>query len=224
MFKVVEMSLKQKLRFLWKKDNVTGFKSFEDYFFIFLNLSGFNVLRDEFFSGFTRKFLITFVSILPVTGFFTSFRVIWVYSDQIEEVIVSTVSWIMTFQATNKLIELATHRHNHREMIKIVTENTEKLQHSREFSEIGVKNYNHARFYIMLSTFAYLTALASLWAYPFYPWFNRGEYKLAANVELPRTNHKEKTGWVINYVYSLFLTGSVAFLVLGKSKKFFSFL
>lgn len=225
------MSLKEKVKFLWKKKNVTGFKGFKDYLFIFLNLSGFNVLEDEFFTGYFRKFLIIFTAILPITGFFTSFRVIWLYFDQVEEVIVSTVSWIMTFQAANKLIELAVHRKNHRRMIEIVLKNTESMQDNREFFKIGVKNYNRARFYITITTFAYLSALVSLWSYPFFPLLTRGEFKLAANVEWPGTNHLEGKGWAFNYVYSLVLTGSVAFLVLGKiwnifwnSIKFFNFI
>jgi hypothetical protein len=130
----------------------------------------------------------------------------------------------MTFQAANKLIELALHRKYHREMIKTVVENTEKLQENPDFFEIGVRNYKRARFYIILTTVAYLTALVSLWIYPLYPMLTRGEFKLAANVEWPGTKHNEGTGWTINYIYSLALTGSVAFLVLGKSLKFSEFL
>ena len=218
------MSLMEKVKFLWKKENVTSFKSFKDFFFIFLNLSGFNILRDEYFTGIFRKFLIIFTVILPITGFFTSFRVIWLYFDQVEEVIVSTVSWIMTFQAANKLIELAMHRKNHRQMIEIIIKNTESMQNDRMYFEIGVTNYKRARFYIVITTFAYLTALLSLWSYPFFPFLCRGEYKLAANVEWPFTNHQKGTGWAFNYVYSLVLTGSVAFLVLGKASNMFKFI
>jgi hypothetical protein len=155
------MSLKEKVKFLWEKNEVTSFRTFKEYFFVFLNLSGFNVLRENFFTGFQRKFLIVFIGLLPVTGFFTSLWVIWNYSNEIEEVIVSTVSWIMTFQAANKLLELLIHRQNHKEMISIVTENTEKLETDRDFFEIGVKNYQRARFYIALSVRKLMSSLSS---------------------------------------------------------------
>ena len=164
------MSLMEKVKFLWKKENVTSFKSFKDFFFIFLNLSGFNILRDEYFTGIFRKFLIIFTVILPITGFFTSFRVIWLYFDQVEEVIVSTVSWIMTFQAANKLIELAMHRKNHRQMIEIIIKNTESMQNDRMYFEIGVKlqksSFLHRHNHICLLNSASVTLVISILSFP----------------------------------------------------------
>lgn len=209
------MSLREKTRVLFKKADSTSFKSIADYFNLVLSLSGFNVLSDEFLSTKRDRFRIIFVLILPLLGIVGSFRVLWRFFDDFEEVITSILTCIMMLQFVPKMIELFTHRKIHREMIKTVVTATAELQEHREYKVLGLKTYDSARSYICLSTFVFLGALASLQVYPIYPLLLKGEFKLAANIELPWTDHKHLTGWLINYVFCAILATVTCFLILG---------
>lgn len=209
------MSLKEQVNFLFKKIDSTGFKKIREYFFYVLSLSGFNILREEFHARTVDRIRIIFVVMMPLLGIVGSLRVLWKYYFDIEEAITSLIVCIMMLQLVPKMIELYIHRDIHREILGTIEKSTEVLQEDREYKDSGLTNINFARSYIRLTSISYLAALASLLVYPFYPLIFKGEYKLAANIELPFTDHKEEIGWIINYIVSSVLTSMGCLLILG---------
>lgn len=211
------MQILDKVKFLFRQTKCeTGFEAFQEYFFILLNLSGFNVLRKGFFSGVRNRALIIFISLLPVFGALASVRVVWKYFDDVEEMATGSISCLIIFQLIPKMIELLVHREDHREMMAIVARKTGALKNNSDYRDVGVENFNRARVYILLTSISFISALISLHLYPFFPMLIKNEYKLGPNMELPGTHHKEPIGWLINYIFCLVMASSTAFLILGK--------
>lgn len=209
------MSLSEQVNFLFRKIDSTGFKTIREYSFFLLSLAGFNVLREGFYARTVDRIRMVFVVMLPLFGIVGSLRVLWKCYFDIEEAITSLLSFIMMLQLVPKMIELFVHRDIHREIMETVEKSTEVLQEDREYKEIGLSNIHFARSYIRVTSIAYLAAGASLLVYPFYSLIFKGEYKLAANMELPGTDHKEEIGWLINYIFSSVLASMGCLLILG---------
>lgn len=198
--------------------NQAGFRIFQDFFLYLLTVLGFNVIRDEFLTGHRNRIQLCLLFLLPTLGSVSAVLVIYRYPTDIEGVIMGTTTLILQFQGLAKMIELVVNRDAHSKMIKTVVDDTEKLQSGSDSDHsIGVKNFRRAQFYTKLATVSYLAALAALQIYPIYALLIRNEFKLAATLELPGTNHKEALGFLINYVYCSVLAPFICLIILGKS-------
>lgn len=199
-----------------KSSSTTGFRIFKDYFFILLKVCGAeNILLEGYPTGVANRIRLLVMALMLLLGISSSFLVVWNYFYEVEEVITSTISFILVSQVICKIFELITHSKSHREMIKIVEEQTQALQDDRDYMKIGVSNFNRVRFHVAISSVAYLSALASLYLSPLYALIFKHEFVLRANVQLPFTKYKEPTGWMINYIFCIFLAGFSAFTILG---------
>lgn len=205
----------ESLKFWFREDNSTGFGYFSDYCFWLLDVVGFNVLH-KFSVGTLNHVRNIFLVVLIVVGSISSFSVVCRYTFNIEEVIMGIITCIMTFQVLCKMIELIVHRKDHLEMMKTVESNTKALEQDLKHRHVGVRNFMRAKKYIFLASFAYVSALASLTFYPLYPLLTRGEYKLAANTEVPGTNFKTPTGWLINYIFGVSIAFCGCILIIGE--------
>lgn len=205
------------LKLMFRKSEVTSFGIFSNYLHFLLNLSGFNVLADNFFVGFKNRLWITFGFITSSLGFISALKVIWRYSQEVDELVMGAITLLMLSQVISKVIALITHRQTHRQMLKIVVEMSQELQNNPLYHDIGILNFNRARTYAAMSSVAYILALISLILYPIYQLLVNNLYKLSSDVELPLTNHKEPIGWLINFVFSMILAYCSAFFILGKS-------
>lgn len=204
-----------RIKSLYQKSDLTGFKPFEEFFTFLLSISGFNILSKDVFATKRSRSVIGIVFLLPALGILSSSCVIWKYSNDLEELILGTITLIMCSQVLSKMIELFSHRKDHCEMIKIVISQTKELERDTKLCGIGILNFRRAQFYVSFASISYLAALASLNLYPFYALLFNGQFKLSANVELPGTNHKEPLGFAINYVFSTILATISCFIILG---------
>lgn len=202
------------LKFFYRDENSTRFRVFRDYFFLLLDLVGFNLIRQTAVSVLAKARRIFLVGLLTI-GVASAASVVYRYVHDIEEVIMGIITLIMPFQVVCKMLELMMHHENHSEMIKTIEKNTEDLKEDSKFHEVGVRNFKRAKQYVVLATVVYLAALASLLLYPLYPLITRGDYKLGSNVEIPGTNFKTLTGWLVNYIFSIMLTSYACILIIG---------
>ena len=209
------MSFGDDLKLWTRKKEVTGFKPFRQFLTTLLAICSFNVLGDDMFSSLNFRIRMIIISTFVFVGCLASTIVILRYWGEVEEVITGAMTFIMLIQVSSKMLELVVHRENHREILRIVEEKTANLQDDPINHAIGVRHYLRARRYIALTTSVYLLALASLVIYPFLPVLINGSYKLATNLELPFTRHKELHGWILNNIFASSLTCFTCFVILG---------
>jgi hypothetical protein len=115
-----------------------------------MDVTRFNVFSEHTLIGARNRFRI--FGIIFFTFIFAIISPIWVFcnsSGDIEELIKGSIL-VGLNQLLMKMIELYMHREIHRELIKTVID-TKSLQHSGD-RDIGVKNFNRARFYILLTS------------------------------------------------------------------------
>lgn len=211
------MSTGQKVKFLFRKSDETGFRTFRRFLFVLLDISGLNVLRQEFFVGVKSQKRTLLIFCLFLLSICSSILVVCKYFGDIEEVITGTITFIMLVQLIAKMVELVVHRADHRQLFQTVEKKTKSLENDREYRHIGLKHFKSARTYIQLSTAAYLAALASLVLYPLYAVMIVKCYKLAVSIELPGTNHTAPTGWLMNYIYISVVASIGCFIILGEN-------
>lgn len=204
------------IKLLFKKSSSTSFRIFQDFFYTLLKVCGVeNILIEGYSVRWSGRVRLFSISLILLLGELSGSLVIWNYPRDIEEVITSTISVNMMFQGISKFAEVIADAKSHREMLKMVEEKTQELQNDPENRRIGISNFNRARFYVTISTVSYLSALVSLFIYPFYALLVNHEFKLIANMELPGTKHKELIGWMINYIFGIFIGGFTAVFILG---------
>jgi hypothetical protein len=200
-------------------DGETDFGIFKDYVECILELHSLNIFSEEIFVGYRNRFRIAAIFLFIIlTGILSSFWSFWNFSDDIEELITVVLILAASVLVLMKVIELFKHGKKIREMIEIVGTNTKALQQTDDHF-IGIKHFKRARFYILLTSCAYVSSVLPVQVYPFYALGAKDELTLIWNLQLPGTDNTEPFGWLINYVCVIMISGFCAYIILGEIEK-----
>jgi Conserved hypothetical ATP binding protein len=112
----------EKVKFFFRKTDLTGFKPIRECLFMFLDFAGSNTLRSDFFDRILGRIAFIVSTILPFVVILSAVNLIHCYCDKFNEVTLAIDTLLVMGQILKRKLELFVHRHEHRKMMETVEE------------------------------------------------------------------------------------------------------
>jgi len=204
-FKKGEKMFKEKFLSFYHKINPTSFNQFFEVLSYMFDLSRFNCLQTGFGVGRRELLKIVFVILYVLLLIVSASCAVFGHLDDFGELSTALICLNGVIQITLKKIELLVHRHDHREMMQTVKDNTEAMRNDPQYRQIEALMIKKVKRALTLTSMMYIGSFAFVFLFSLYQYLAQENFFLLINIEIPGTNKKTFYGWLINFITSLLL-------------------